>query len=74
MGVLAVSPHDCYDQEEDFSTHSDTKIDLHRAIVQLPTMQRIAVLKWMRDEKMSAAERMAFTRAKRNLEKVLQNG
>ena len=65
-------PHDCYDHEEDFANHSDIKMDLHRAIVQLPTMQRIAVMKWMRDEKLTSAEHNAFYHAKRNLSKWLK--
>lgn len=67
-----MSLHDCYDHEDDFSTQSDTKMDLHLAIVQLPTMQRIAVLKWMRDEKLTHNEQDAFYNAKRNLRKWLK--
>lgn len=64
-------PPECYD-EEDFTKQSDSKMDLHSAIVQLPTMQRIAVFKWMRDEKLTSAEHNAFYHAKKNLRKWMK--
>ena len=60
------------DHVEDFSGFSDLKIDLHRAIVALPTMQRIAVLKWLRDEKLTNAEHNALYHAKESLRKCLK--
>lgn len=55
------------DIEPDFSDEANLRVDIQRLVLQLPTMQRIAVQKWMRDERLTAAERMSLTRAKRNL-------
>lgn len=55
------------DFEPDFSDEANLRVDIQRLVLQLPTMQRIAVQKWMRDERLTAAERMSLTRAKRNL-------
>lgn len=77
--------HDPYERREtwfDSWTESPTdgfedasvlRMDLHKLIIALPTQQRIAVQKWMRDEKLTAAERMSLTRAKRTLGRALQN-
>lgn len=49
------------------------RLDMERAILGLPTMQRIAVQKWMRDERLTASERMNLTRAKKRLRETLQS-
>ena len=61
----------CYD-DEDFTKHSDMKLDLHKAIIALPTRQRIAVFKWLRDEKLTTAEHNALYHGKKNLRKWLK--
>ena len=62
------------DRTNGFEDDAVIRMDLHRLIVALPTQQRIAVQKWMRDESLTAAERMSLTRAKRSLAQALQNG
>ena len=71
-GIWVDASTELWDQEDGFEKHVDIKIDLHRAILRLPSMQRIAVLKRLRDEKLTHAEEEALSQAKRGLRKWLK--
>ncbi len=59
------------DEEDDFS-RADHRIDLEKAIHRLPSWQRVATHKWIRDEVLTASERKAFSEAKKLLAKWLK--
>lgn len=57
--------------DDGFSDNVDRKLDLQKEILRLPTMQRIAVLKRLRGERLTGAENDALYRAKESLKKWL---
>lgn len=71
-GVWQDGTTSLWDGELGFEAASDLRMDLQEAILQLPTMQRIAVQKWMRDESLTGSESNALYHAKRNLRKCLE--
>lgn len=59
-------------EDDGFSDFVDLRIDLHKAIMRLPTMQRLAMLKRLRDEPLTHAEEEALRRAKVSVRKWLK--
>lgn len=57
---------------DDWEDRTLGRIELERVILRLPTQQRIAVQKWLRDEALTNAESNALYHAKRNLRNALR--
>lgn len=59
-------------ESDGFEDEVIARLDMERLILALPTKQRIAVQKWMRDEPLTNAEANAFYHAKQSLRNALE--